>query len=75
MLAALILGMLFIFCCSVGGSFSYFRLFSAFLSRMIAGLFRLILMPGRKIGQKIEKMVRKALKKKIKQVRMVIVKK
>lgn len=29
-LAALILGMLFIFCCSVGGSFSYFRLFSAF---------------------------------------------
>lgn len=29
-LAALILGMLFIICCSVGGSFSYFRLFSAF---------------------------------------------
>ena len=49
--------------------------FFGFLSRMIAGLFRLILMPAGKSVKKLRKMVRKALKKKIKQVRMVIVKK
>ena len=52
-----------------------FSTFFGFLSRMIAGLFRLILMPAGKSVKKLRKMVRKALKKKIKQVRMVIVKK
>lgn len=50
--------------------FDFFRL----SFRMIAGLFRLILMPAGKSVKKLRKMVRKALKKKIKQVRMVIVK-
>ena len=74
-LAALILGMLFYILLFSRRILLVFSPFFGFLSRMIAGLFRLILMPAGKSVKKLRKMVRKALKKKIKQVRMVIVKK
>ena len=74
-LAALILGMLFYILLFSRRILLVFSTFFGFLSRMIAGLFRLILMPAGKSVKKLRKMVRKALKKKIKQVRMVIVKK
>ena len=74
-LAALILGMLFYILLLSRRILLVFSTFFGFLSRMIAGLFRLILMPAGKSVKKLRKMVRKALKKKIKQVRMVIVKK
>lgn len=74
-LAALILGMLLYILLLSRRILLVFSTFFGFLSRMIAGLFRLILMPAGKSVKKLRKMVRKALKKKIKQVRMVIVKK
>ena len=74
-LAALILGMLFYILLFSRRILLVFSTFFGVLSRMIAGLFRLILMPAGKSVKKLRKMVRKALKKKIKQVRMVIVKK
>lgn len=74
-LAALILGMLFYIRLLSRMILRILSTFFGFLSRMIAGLSRLILMPAGKSVKKLRKMVRKALKKKIKQVRMVIVKK
>ena len=74
-LAALILGMLLYILLLSRRILLVFSTFFGFLSRMIAGLFRLILLPAGKSVKKLRKMVRKALKKKIKQVSMVIVKK
>lgn len=69
-LAALILGMLLYILLLSRRILLVFSTFFGFLSRMIAGLFRLILMPAGKSVKKLRKMVRKALKKKIKQVRL-----
>lgn len=62
-LAALILGMLFYILLLSRRILLVFSTFFGFLSRMIAGLFRLILMPAGKIGQKIEKNGQESIEK------------